>query len=167
MRRGNKRRRGAAMAEAAIMVPVFGVLLIGTLFVGRMHLRAPSARAEARSCALRHALAGCREPPSGCEAVLGAARRTPSAASERLWQGASDNPDPQLSLERLPQLKDAIDDLFGQTTSAEVPWELAVPGDPSGATTRGSGRYSLLCVQPPSSANLAEATLGVLREIVD
>jgi hypothetical protein len=79
--RWGSRRRGAALVEAAILLPFLAIVFAGAVYIGRRELAKQEALLTARSCAWRYAHGACTELPPGCP--------------EELFQrNQSDEPDP-------------------------------------------------------------------------
>lgn len=78
-----RRRRGAALVEAAILLPFLTIVFAGAVYIGRRELAKQQALLTARSCAWRYAQSACTTLPPGCP--------------EDLFQkNQSSEPDPQI-----------------------------------------------------------------------
>lgn len=141
------------MVEAVIVVPVLGILLIGSMFMHRYYITTQELRLTARRCAWQHAMAGCGDKlPAGCDGYLGgASSATPgdadSAQLRGLTEGSSAQPDDGGVLSDIPLLGDAIDALFGTTTIARGERDLPTPW--SGQARKAHGEMAVLCNTHP------------------
>jgi len=70
LNRGRRGRRGVAMLEALMVLPVLWILALGVPFVRDRYLSQQRAALQARRCAWEHAINGCRSIPNGCEEAL-------------------------------------------------------------------------------------------------
>ncbi len=77
-----RRRRGAALVEAAILLPFLTIVFAGAVYIGRRELGKQDALLTARSCAWRYAHAACTALPPGCPEAL--FQRNASAEPEPL-----------------------------------------------------------------------------------
>lgn len=154
-RRRRAPRRGAAMVEAVILLPVLAVILFGILFVQEHASATQSARGKARRCAWQHAVGGCGEIPEGCgdtdhqetqrttppaDAMDAASAQDPDAAVEAVAAETS-------MLVDVPLIGDAIDGLFGTATSFTVSRDV----ERAGLAGNASGRVYLLCNARPTT----------------
>lgn len=65
-RRRSRARRGAALVEAAILLPFLTIVFAGAVYIGRRELAKQGALLAARSCAWRYAHGACKALPPGC-----------------------------------------------------------------------------------------------------
>lgn len=65
-----RRRRGAALVEAAILLPFLAIVFAGAVYIGRRELAKQQALLTARSCAWRYAESACTALPPGCPEAL-------------------------------------------------------------------------------------------------
>lgn len=115
------------MVEATIVLPVFILLLVGATYLRSLYIAEADTRLTARRCAWAYALKGCKgSRPENCQSSIGSAHDgdVPNIAERvKLKVGNSDNP-----FRDVPIVRDALDDLFGESTtaaaSASVPFPL-------------------------------------------
>jgi hypothetical protein len=167
MRRGRStRQRGAAMVEAAVMMPTLLILLLGVLHVRR----AGAARLEsigiARSCAIEYGFNGCRNVPEGCADVLRPGRPEPddtiaAQVDEGLLGGLGRVSSKFGSLATFPVLGAALQVLFGErsTASVERTFKGHLPGDERMRKVHGS--FTLVCNVSPRESR------GIVQELYD
>ena len=115
------------MVEAAIVLPVLIVILIGATYLRELYLARAAVRLAARSCAWAYALEGCTGgDPAACDTRLESAHAGElpqiAAATQRRMSNAGD------PFRDVPIVRDALAGLFGEAThaqsSASVPFPL-------------------------------------------
>lgn len=116
-------RRGAALIEAVIVLPVLILLLGGVVFLRERYLGRQHALLEARRCAWAHALSGCGAPPAGCATAVASADADDQDAVA-IMSHARAYSDVDV-FHDVPILGAAISGLFGTQTGARA--EVAVP----------------------------------------
>lgn len=111
------------------MLPVLGLLLVGTIFVGRLYLAHQRALVEARRCAFAYAVLGCDRLPKGCDGLAHWTQRDDGRNKGKaiVEQAQSHISGPFDVFERVPVIGEALKSLFGTTARAEVPIELRMP----------------------------------------
>jgi hypothetical protein len=114
-------RRGAAMIEALIVLPVLVALLLGVPMVHERQAALQRALIAARGCAFAHALGGCGQvpaacaaPPSALDAPMPADESDPIVIASRNARGGS------FVFDEIPVLGAALRDLLGHTTEARA-----------------------------------------------
>jgi hypothetical protein len=132
--------------EAALVLPVFALLLIALLFLLRWYQARDDARGLARRCAFEHAIHGCTDIPPGCAEVLAGARNSGDRVEAQALRGAAAAGD-SFGVLDLPLISDAIDTLFGSATRAQVARRVRRPWD--SAEARASGDFVVLCNDRP------------------
>jgi hypothetical protein len=147
------RLRGAASIEAALLLPVFAIVLCALFFIGRLYLARAETRAAARRCAFVHAARGCAEPPPSCGQVLDADRgeRAPSEAAA--LRARTSRHDRFGVLSRVPLLGEAIDGLSGTAFHARVERSVARPWGAAPAEVTGTA--AVLCNERPRNVATA------------
>jgi hypothetical protein len=147
-----RRREGAAIVEAVIMLPVLGILFVGTLFIGRAYLAHQRALVAARSCAFEYAVNGCRNVPVTCTGLTDNAQSEDGqrhsaallATTRARVPGGID------VFEEIPVLGDALSGLFGTTARVQVPVALRLPWSQE-QTVRVDALIALACNEHPRS----------------
>ena len=125
-----RRRRGAAMIEAVIVLPILLLTWAGVSFMRERFLGRQQALLAARRCAWAHAVSGCGQPPEGCtsEAQLAA---EPAQGSAAIMHAARDR-SAMKSIDvfnDIPVLGEVLGALFGSQTGASavactpLPWD--------------------------------------------
>jgi hypothetical protein len=141
------------MIEAVIVVPVLGILLVGSMFLYHVYKDTQELRLTARRCAWQHAMAGCGDKlPAGCDAYLGGASLAPagdadSAQLRGLTEGSGSEAVGSSVLSDVPLLGDAIDGLFGTITIARGERDIPTPW--SGQARKARGEMAVLCNTQP------------------
>jgi len=161
--RGSRRQlHGVAMVEAVIMLPVLGILFVGTSFVRERALARQQALLEARRCAWDYALAGC-DPEHLPQSCKGTPQRGQTAEgahkSEDMIGQLDESHDGFNPLDDVPVLGSAMRALFGTTTTASRSIELASPWTP-GARFAVGGEITVACNEKPREV------LDVVRDAV-
>jgi hypothetical protein len=164
--RSRRARSGVAMVEAVILVPVLGMLLIGTLFVRERYLTRQRALVAARRCAWEYALSGCDDhalPASCSDAPRTDQSSQGSDASQAVIDQARLGADGSNFdvFDEVPILGTAMRALFGTTTSASVRREVRVPWSATGTVSEG-GEIVVACNQQVRDA--LEAAKVTLRK---
>ncbi|MDH5670984.1 MAG: pilus assembly protein [Myxococcales bacterium] len=140
-----RRKRGAAMVEAVIMLPVLLLILLGILFYAVYAESSAEARLRARSCAFRYALDGCEgAPPEGCEGAAFGGREIDKAETLDDPTHARNLNDPLSKLGDVPLLGSAIEGMFGRSITVRMGRTLE-PAILRGTTVTASGRFATLC----------------------
>jgi hypothetical protein len=154
------------MVEAVILVPVFGLLLLGVIFVASSHREAGEARELARRCAWQYALSGCHEEavPDGCEEVLSAPEwRPPQDADSREALDAAGDASDVTRVDETGVLEDLLDGalrtVLGEVTVARARRPVTQPfsttdhrgraGDGPPVTRHVGAHAAMLCNSRP------------------
>jgi hypothetical protein len=136
------------------MLPVLGLLLVGTLFIGRAYLAHQRALVAARSCAFEYAVNGCRDVPPTCAGLV---ERAQSEEGQRhsaaiLATTRAQVPGDLDVFEEIPVLGDALSGLFGTTARVQVPVALRLPWSQE-QTVHVDGLIALACNEHPRSVS--------------
>jgi hypothetical protein len=149
-----KPNAGVASVEAALVLPVLGLALIGVMFLRQLHAAQDEARRLARRCALEFATAGCepaRTTPE-CRDVLSSTQLASGGAdARRLRQAAGDRD--TFGVFDLPLISEAIAGLFGTAVRAEVAREVSGPW--AAAPAQVTVAYAVLCNDRPRDVGAA------------
>ena len=142
-----RRRRGAALLEAVIVVPVLGMLLVAVPVVFERYARTQQASLEARRCAWGYARSGCTQVPEGCG--LPATAEAPPAEGDRdvvarargvQGRGAA-------VFDDVPELERALAAILGETAQAGVALELRARGGVAQLPVHG--HFAVACNERP------------------
>ena len=151
--RGRRRaRRGAAMVEAVIVIPVLGLLLVAVPLVFERYATHQEALATVRRCAFVFAVGGCRDVPPGCDDVLHREdapetdEQTDVVAQARSNDSAGDGAD---VFEKVPEITQALNAILGETVYADVTLALRPRGERSEQTT---GHLAVACNERATTA---------------
>jgi len=155
LRRTRRARHGAAMVEAVIMLPVLGLLLVGTLFMRERYLAKQQVQLQARQCAWQYAMDGCTgDPPAGCGAGsrldrdVEAEEEGSKMMSSAHTQGGGGDFN---VFDKVPLLGDALHALFGTKTSFESTIDVRVPWQKDMAY-QANGKFVVMCNTKPRKA---------------
>jgi hypothetical protein len=148
--RGGRVRRGAAMVEALIALPVFLAVAIALPWLHALYAGKQRAGLEARSCAFAHAYAGCREPPPHCASTLAAAGSPDAESANSIeTQARALVPLPGFDVfEWVPALGEAVRGLLGEKTRARAQFEVRGLGTGE-EPRRVAADFVLLCNERP------------------
>jgi len=144
-----RRRAGAAMVEAVIVLPVLLLTLFAVGFMRERYLGRQQASLAARRCAWAHAIGGCGQAPPGCSAAQRAAPEDDPDAVAIMNAAAANAGSSTIDVfEDIPVLGRAIAGLFGTQTGASAVSATALPWD---RTTQVIDRSELvvLCNERP------------------
>ncbi len=150
-------RRGAALVEAVVMLPVFVLLLLGARWLVLRHIGELRVAATARACAWTLASSGCREPmPPECAAVL------VSRLEETRWRGPASSGADWLSdaVLAIPPVRTALSRILPDRVTARSDEPLQSGPILDRRIFRLSGRTTVSCNAVPS-------TDGVLKYVLD
>jgi hypothetical protein len=139
------------MVEAVIMLPVLGILLLGTSFVRERALARQQALLEARRCAWEFALAGCdpERVPQSCKRAPRQGQSEEGAQKSQDLMGRLDESHNGFNpLDDVPVLGAAMRALFGSTTTASRSIEVPSPWTP-GARFAAGGEITVACNEKP------------------
>lgn len=144
-RRTMRSRRGAAMIEALIALPVLTALLVAVPWLHELIAARQRAFATARHCGFAYALTGCSELPTACATPpdRGAAP-APDAQSDvvgHVQDGAGAG-----ALDDVPMLGAALAALLGDTIEARA---TAAVRPRAGLPPRVAGAVLLVCNERP------------------
>jgi hypothetical protein len=139
-------RAGVATVEAVIMLPVLGMLLVGTLFLHRLYSAHEKALIFARRCAFEYAVNGCTQVPVSClEQPTADQTEEGKQRSNEIVSNARPREDHRFDvLSDVPVIGNAIDSLFGTTARGSAAMAVAMPW-PDGPSVQGSVQISLAC----------------------
>ncbi|MET0412667.1 MAG: hypothetical protein ABW217_15290 [Polyangiaceae bacterium] len=169
-----RRRRGAALVEAAILLPFLTIVFAGAVYIGRRELAQQHALLTARSCAWRYALGACTALPPGCPEELFQKNSSPDpdplireqvmearAATDSAGQGAF-----------AAAVRDKVDGILffvlSDTVTTRAVRTIAVPSPLHGAPGEARASYYLPCNLAPLSpgrmaGELWDSLLGAFR----
>jgi len=143
--------RGTASVEAAIVLPVFVILLISVYYVCNNILAKQTAEIHARSCAWAYSRNNCESIPAGCENDL-----------HEVWEGEAiaDEIGKRLKIDNglirsavMFVLDPVLNAVFGHALNATTETSFERPALYGGGTATAHGTYHLAC-------NLNHKTLG-------
>jgi hypothetical protein len=143
--------RGAASAEAVVVLPVFIIIFASVLYVRSQVLSRQAAETKARACAWAFSTNNCGAIPPGCEDIV---RKVDGAAGvvdeieKDLLSARGGLVGPVVAKVIEPALKCA----FGSALDANTKQSYQRPSLYGGGTATASGSYHLAC-------NLAHETL--------
>lgn len=167
----NARLRGAAYAEALLVILFAGVIWCSIVYVTRLHSARQRARLGARHCAWVIAVAGCREIPEECRGS-GRTRGTPSPRLQKELSGAfgtrGDPPgdDADRIASNARQAVDAeVEGLIFERISVEQSRSVRRPLRYGGGTIEVGASYTLPCNSRPTS--VASHARDLFRKIVE
>lgn len=167
LRRTIRARHGVAMVEAVIMLPVLGLLLVGTLFMRERYLAKQQVQLQARQCAWQYAMAGCTgDPPAGCGAESRLDRDADAEADDSAMMSSAHTKGGGGDFnvfDEVPLLGDALHALLGTKTSFESTIEVRVPWQKDMAY-RAEGKFVVMCNTKPREA--PEVAKDVLCSLV-
>lgn len=163
LRRTRRARRGVAMVEAVIMLPVLGLLLVGTLFMRERYLAQQQVQLLARQCAWQYAMDGCKgDPPAGCgaETRLDRDADAEEKGSAMMSSAHTDGGGGDFNVfDKVPLLGDAFHALLGTKTSFESTISVRVPWQTDMAY-RAKGKFVVMCnTKPRKGTEVAEDVL--------
>lgn len=132
------------------MLPVLGILFVGTMFVGRAYLEHQRALVAARSCAFEYVVDGCRDVPATCAGLADNTQSTEGQqhSAEILATTRARVPSEIDVFEEIPVLGDALSGLFGTTARVRVPVELKLPWSQQ-HTVHAGALIALACNEHP------------------
>jgi Flp pilus assembly protein TadG len=123
-----RRKRGAAMVEAMLVLPILIIVLTGATYLRELYLARASTRLVARACAWEMAMRGCEGgTPASCTASASAPDTSglpsiPTTAKAEI--GGSVDP-----FSDFPILGEAFVALFGTSTHATASAQVPFPFD--------------------------------------
>lgn len=147
------RRRGAASAEAVVVLPIFIVLFISLFYVRDQALTKQAAQERARTCAWLYSWNNCQFDeklmPAECEkkateAPIGA--DAANAVTEKLTGDGFFNDIVS------GMLDEALEAAFGRATDVKISREVTVPALYGGKTQTLTGEYHIACNLKPTTA---------------
>jgi hypothetical protein len=173
-RMSRRRRRGAALVEAAILLPFLTIVFAGAVYIGRRELSKQQALLTARSCAWRYAHGACTALPPGCPEELFRKHHTPEpdpliveqvmaarATTDSAGQGAF-----------AAAVRDKVDTILffvlSDTVTTRAVRTVAVPAPLQGAPGEARASYYLPCNLAPMSpgrmtGELWDSLIGAFR----
>ncbi len=86
---GRKRLRGVASVEAVIALPVFVILFVGIVYLGKRATVRFDVEQQARNCAFRYSANNCGTVPSDCIGIVSIGTTSGSDAVERALAGGT------------------------------------------------------------------------------
>lgn len=121
-------RRGTAMVEAMLVIPVLIIVLAGAAYLRELSVARASARLAARACAWQSAMRGCEgDASAACATPLPShddTRLPDIAATARAQAGGQVDP-----FGEFPILGEAFAALFGRSTRATATASVPFPFD--------------------------------------
>jgi hypothetical protein len=155
------------MLEAVIMLPVLGLLLVGTLHMRERYLARQQVQLKARQCAWQYAMDGCTgKPPAGCGAE---SRLDGDPVAEEEGSTLMSNAHTQGGggdfnvFDKVPLLGDALHALLGTKTGFESTIDVRLPWQKDRAY-RAEGKFVVMCNTKPRSGE--DVAKGVLCSLV-
>ena len=152
------------MVEAVIVVPVLGILWVGTSFAREQCLARQHALIMARRCAWEHSMSGCEDRKLTTDCKM---KPEQSAEAERESSGIIDRTQNEVAKTRgqvggddfdvfgdVPLIGKAIKALIGTTTGATVSIDVPVPWK-KGASVPSKGTFGLACNERPQDVGQA------------
>ena len=147
------RRRGAASAEAVVVLPIFIVLFISLFYVRDQVLIKQAAQERARTCAWLYSWNNCefdgKLMPAECEQAATEAPIGADAAKAVTQAVAGDG----FFAEIVSAMIDpALEAAFGRATDIKVSREVTKPALYGGKTQTLTGEYHIACNLKPTTA---------------
>ena len=162
-RQTRRRRHGVAMVEAVIMLPVLGLLLVGTLHMRERYLARQQVQLKARQCAWQYAMDGCQgDPPAGCGAQARLDRDTDAedVTSTMMSDAHTKGGGGDFNVfDKVPLLSDALHALLGTRTRFESSIDVRLPWKTDMAY-RAEGKFVVMCnTKPRAGEDVAKDVL--------
>jgi hypothetical protein len=144
--RCRQRRAGVATVEAVIVLPVFGILLVGTLLLHQLYSAHQKALVTARRCAFEYAVHGCVEVPPSCRGRPTTGQSDEGKErSQKIVSDARVHEDNQFDVfAKVPVIGSAIDGIFGTTARASAPMLVRMPWTEADSV-QGNVQIALAC----------------------
>jgi sirohydrochlorin ferrochelatase len=153
--RRKRSSRGAATAEAVVVLPVFVVLFVGMFFVRDLTGAALAADQEARRCAWQYSANSCRDIPPGCEDVVqgtsrGSINPNMDQALTKMQDALKNGTDAEEAVARILEsmVVDALAQVFSRSLDSKKTIEQVRPDLFGGGNTVTVGKYHLACNIP-------------------
>jgi hypothetical protein len=149
---GRVGERGAALAEAVIVIPVLILLWASIYYAGGLFLTQQKTEVTARSCAWLYSANNCEAVPAGCADYLAktTASSVPPEIDDVLKHGAENamaNGDAKGIVQQLvgELVAAPLVAAFTGAVDAKVEQQLSQPAEYGGGIKVVSGRYHLAC----------------------
>ncbi len=138
--------RGAAFAEALVMMPAFILLFAGVGFFHHYYTARMNAAETARRCAWAYSNGGCDQVPGGCAGVVGGqdAGGAPRASSGDIAE-AQTQIDRITSGVAVPGLDSIRRAILGTATTATGRESVPIPDVARGGRRDATCRYTVVC----------------------
>ena len=142
--------RGAASAEAVIVLPIFVLLFISLFYVRDQVVARQAAQRQARTCAWLYSWNNCDKDalPPECQAIVTDEtffNDATTALSEKLGGGLVGDAVKEI-------LDPVLEAAFGKALDAQVSKEIPRPAMYGGKTQSITARYRLACNLKPTTA---------------